>query len=179
MPSTATSFLTRTSGSGASARYMSAFFAFAQHYGDTYTVPDMAGVACWLSPWKSKPVLWQAIRTGFALPRVSLSFPKPSRDRMIALARYLNQAHSQAVKGRHWQLTVLAVDPARRRQGIGGHLIQPMLARADAERLPCYLDTQTESNVRFYEKYGFVVVSEGEVPGHPMRIWAMLRQPCQ
>ena len=98
---------------------------------------------------------------------------------MIALARYLNQAHSQAVKGRHWQLTVLAVDPARRRQGIGGHLIQPMLERADAEGLPATRHRQTESNVQLYEKCGFVVVSEGEVPGHPMRIWAMLRQPCQ
>ena len=158
-------------------RYMSAFFAFARHYGELYTVADLAGVACWLSPWRAKPVLWQALRTGFALPRASLSFPKQSRDRMLALAGYLSRVHAQAVQGRHWQLAVLAVRPARQRQGIDGRLMQPVLARADAEQLPCYLDTQTESNVRLYEKHGFVVASEGEVPGHPMRIWAMVRQP--
>ncbi|MHB1134472.1 MAG: GNAT family N-acetyltransferase [Chloroflexota bacterium] len=158
-------------------RYMDAFFGFARHYGEIYTVPGLAGVACWLSPWRSKPVLWQVLRTGFALPRATMAFPKQARERMVALAGYLGKVHGQAVQGRHWQMAVLAVDPAQRRQGLGGRLMQPMLARADAENLPCYLDTQTESNVRLYERHGFVVVSEGDVPGHPMRIWAMVRQP--
>lgn len=158
-------------------RYMDAFFGFAKYYGETYTTRDTTGVACWISPWRAKPVLWQVLRTGFAMPRVTLSFPKQARDRMVALASYLNRAHSQAVNGRHWQLAILAVDPAHQGQGIGSSLVGPILARADAEHLPCYLDTQSERNVRLYEKFGFFVASEGLVPGHPMRIWAMVRPP--
>jgi ribosomal protein S18 acetylase RimI-like enzyme len=158
-------------------RYLSAFFGFARHYGETYTLPGVEGVACWLSPWKTKPVLWQVIRTSFALPRVTLSFQKESRNRMVALASVQNQVHSRAIRGRHWQLAVLVVDPMHQHQGIGSQLIQPVLRQADAEGLPCYLDTDTESNVRFYEHFGFTVVSEGEVSGHPIKIWAMVRPP--
>jgi hypothetical protein len=45
-------------------------------------------------------------------------------------------------------------------------LLRPALARADAEGVPCYLETQNVRNVRFYRKQGFRVVSDGEVPGH-------------
>jgi hypothetical protein len=55
--------------------------------------------------------------------------------------------------------------------------MQPVLARADADRLPCYLETMNEKNVLFYEKYGFRVVRDGEVPRHGLRAWAMLREP--
>ena len=37
------------------------------------------------------------------------------------------------------------------------------------------LETQNVRNVRFYRKQGFRVVSEGEVPGHGLRVWTMLR----
>lgn len=55
--------------------------------------------------------------------------------------------------------------------------MQPALARADANGLPCYLETQSADNVRFYERYGFRVAHEGEVPGHPLKMWAMIRRP--
>jgi hypothetical protein len=55
--------------------------------------------------------------------------------------------------------------------------MQPVLARADASGLPCYLETMNESNVPFYRKHGFVVVSDGEVPERGLRVWAMVREP--
>ncbi len=157
--------------------YMEAFFDFVHLYGEIQTAPGLSGVACWLSPWKAKPVLWQVVRTGFAVPRAVLRFSKDARARLGDLATYLNKAHGQAVRGRHWQLVVLAVDPPMQGRGVGTQLIQPGLRRADAEGLPCYLDTQNDRNVRFYERFGFELASEGEVPGHPVRIWAMMCQP--
>jgi hypothetical protein len=55
--------------------------------------------------------------------------------------------------------------------------MQPMLARADSDHLPCHLETTNEKNVPFYKKHGFKVVSEGNVPRHALHIWAMLREP--
>lgn len=54
----------------------------------------------------------------------------------------------------------------------------PVLARADREGMPCYLETETEGNVAFYRKRGFQVVSAGLVPGQSLRIWTMLRAPA-
>jgi hypothetical protein len=61
--------------------------------------------------------------------------------------------------------------------GTSAKLIQPVLAIADIDRLPCYLETMNEMNVPFYEKHGFRVVSDGVVPGHRLSVWAMLREP--
>ncbi len=55
--------------------------------------------------------------------------------------------------------------------------MQPVLALADINRLSCYLETMNEKNVPFYEKHGFRVVSDGEVPRHRLCAWAMLREP--
>ena len=54
--------------------------------------------------------------------------------------------------------------------------MQPVLSRAGAENLSCYLETMNSVNVPFYERHGFHVVSEGEPPGSGLRIWAMLRK---
>ena len=54
-------------------------------------------------------------------------------------------------------------------------MLRPALARANAEGVPCYLEMQNVRNVRFYRKQGFRVVSDGEVPGHGLRVWTKLR----
>ena len=68
------------------------------------------------------------------------------------------------------------MEPGRQGQGIGGRLIQPVLVQADKDGMPCYLETQTESNVAFYQRRGFEVISDGQAPGEGFRIWTMLRE---
>ena len=53
-----------------------------------------------------------------------------------------------------------------------------MLARADSEGTPCYLETQNEKNVKVYEKVGFEVMSSGKVDGHDLNVWTMKRTPA-
>ena len=69
------------------------------------------------------------------------------------------------VKRPHWYLWALGVAPRCQGQGIGSKLIEPVLARADAEQTPCYLEALTEKNVAFYQKRGFAVVHESKLPG--------------
>ena len=69
------------------------------------------------------------------------------------------------------------MEPSQQGTGVGAALLRPALARADAEGVPCYLETQNGRNVGFYGKQGFRVVSDGEEPGHGLRVWTMLRAP--
>lgn len=144
-------------------------------FGEVYTTSGLHGVACWLPMRGPSVSLWQLLRTGFALPRAVLSFSGEGRRRLADALQYNDDVHRRLVRENHWYLGALGVAPPHQHRGIGGRLLQPILARADAQGKPCYLETQTRDNVRFYERHGFQVVHHGEVPGHPLQMWAMLR----
>ena len=78
----------------------------------------------------------------------------------------------------HWYLLVLGVDPPQQGQGVGGVLISEELARADADKLPVYLETLKARNVPFYEKHGFAVREHFNCHGgRGPETWTMLRAP--
>jgi len=90
----------------------------------------------------------------------------------------MDKIHKQIMDDKpHWYLWVLGVAPDSQGKGIGSRLIQPVLDCSDKEQISCYLETETERNVAFYEKRGFEVVSEGEVPGYDLKLWSLLREP--
>ncbi|MEM9174360.1 MAG: GNAT family N-acetyltransferase [Myxococcota bacterium] len=74
----------------------------------------------------------------------------------------------------HYYLAALGTDPPRQGRGIGSALMEPVLARADREGIPSYLESSKADNVPFYRKHGFEVVEELHVPNGP-RVWSMLR----
>ena len=85
--------------------------------------------------------------------------------------------HRHFAPAAHWYLFYLGVTPAQQGRGMGSALLQPVLARADAAALPCYLETGVARNLRFYERHGFQVVAEGVLSHGGPRLWAMLREP--
>jgi ribosomal protein S18 acetylase RimI-like enzyme len=77
-----------------------------------------------------------------------------------------------------WYLFLLGVEPSLQRHGLGGELMRPVLARADAERLGCYLETENQRNVAFYLKQGFDLIVNGEEAGASgVRFWSFRRIP--
>ncbi|NNE12701.1 MAG: GNAT family N-acetyltransferase [Ilumatobacter sp.] len=75
----------------------------------------------------------------------------------------------------HWYLHMLATDPDAQQRGRGAALMGAVFATADADDLPCYLETESEANVRYYRHHGFDVRSEWDVPLDGPRMWGMLR----
>lgn len=76
----------------------------------------------------------------------------------------------------HYYLAILGVDPSAQGRGLGSAVMRPMLDRCDTERVPAYLESSKASNVPFYERHGFRVAGEVELPfGPPM--WLMWRHP--
>jgi GNAT superfamily N-acetyltransferase len=75
----------------------------------------------------------------------------------------------------HHHLAFLAVDPRLQNQGRGGRLLEHHHGELDRLRLGAFLESSTESNVRFYEKRGYAVLGEAyRLPDGPS-LWPMWR----
>jgi GNAT superfamily N-acetyltransferase len=76
----------------------------------------------------------------------------------------------------HWYLNVVSTLPSRQSQGLGAAVLRPVLERADADGLPCYLESTNPRNRTLYYRNGFE--DRGEIPldGGPSML-AMWREP--
>jgi GNAT superfamily N-acetyltransferase len=95
-----------------------------------------------------------------------------------ALARaliYDAASDAQHPKEPHWYLHIAGCLPAVQGKGFGGTAIRAGLARCDAEGIPAYLETATESNLALYQALGFVVSHEWTV-SKKLRCWSMFRK---
>ena len=141
--------------------------------GEVYTTRDVRGAACWLPPTRPFPSFLGMVRAGML--RVPFRFGWNGFQRLSAFDHVATALHRVHAPGPHWYLWAIGVEPEHQGRGLAGSLMQPVLARADAEGLPCYLETHKETNVRIYQRYGFEVVAESGAAGHPGNIWAMIR----
>jgi ribosomal protein S18 acetylase RimI-like enzyme len=63
----------------------------------------------------------------------------------------------------HWHLGPVGVLPSQQGKGIGTKLLSRFCQEVDACLSSAYLETDTDKNVRFYERFGFEVVKETEI----------------
>ena len=144
-------------------------------WGEVHTTAGaVEGSAIWLPPGKTKVTLGQMWRVGLLLS--PLKFGPSGFMRFMKVMNTFEHLHDRDMAVPHWYLFILGVDPPRQGQGLGGVLMSDVLARADAEGLPCYLETQKTINVPFYQKHGFQVVVEDDIPNGP-HYWTMKRPP--
>ena len=73
----------------------------------------------------------------------------------------------------HWHLGPMVVLPERQKQGIGSLLLQRFCEHVDGLGHAGYLETDQESSVRLYRRFGFEVVAEEPVLSVPN--WFMWR----
>jgi len=76
----------------------------------------------------------------------------------------------------HWHLGPIGVLPTHQGLGIGSNLMDRFCKEVDACKANSYLETDSDKNVRFYEKFGFKVVSESEIFGVKNRY---MRRDCK
>lgn len=76
----------------------------------------------------------------------------------------------------HFYLDTLALHPDHRSQGLGGPLIAPVLETCDREGVPAYLESSNPRNLSFYERNGFELRDQLDMPDGP-RIHTMWREP--
>lgn len=149
---------------------------YGHRWGEVHVTPGaIGGAAVWLPPGETIMTPLRMVQGGLlAAPfRIGMS----AVMRFLAVTNATESLHKQDVPAQHWYLFILGVDPPRQRQGLGSALLQPVLRRADASRLPCYLETDKPDDVIFYEKHGFAVVRELMLPKGGPTMWTMVRQP--
>jgi GNAT superfamily N-acetyltransferase len=115
------------------------------------------------------------IRVGMFL--APFRFGLGGMGRFMGAMNHTEELHKRDMSQDHWYLMILGVDPPRQGQGLGSALIAPVLTRADADGLPCYLETTKEKNLAFYGKQGFEVIVEDVLAKNGPPFWTMKREP--
>ncbi len=156
--------------------FMAFFARYCRRYGEVHTTAEsVEGTAVWVPPGRYPMSVTRLMLAGWILAPAKLG-PR-GYGRMMGAVKYWEKLHKRDVPPRHWYLMILGVDPPRQGEGIGGALLQPVLARADGEGVPCYLETVTARNVPSYQRHGFAVVVEGDLRKGGPHFWTMKREP--
>lgn len=77
----------------------------------------------------------------------------------------------------HYYALAAGVDTQHQGKGIGTQLFTPMLERCDEERMPAYLESTNIRNNPLYERLGYKVTEEFDIPHGGPRVWMMWRDP--
>ncbi len=161
-------------------RGMRYVFRFHMRYcllcGEAYAVSSrLEGIAVWL------PGRCAAVDCGPVLRAGVLKMPFAvglrALVRMRRVGETLTRMRTNQCKGEHWYLGMLGVDPPHQRKGLGSRLLAPKLDWCQSKGLPVWLETETEQNVRFYQRLGFEIREEEVVPEINVRLWGMLKPP--
>lgn len=150
-------------------RFFRSLLRTALPIGEVYTAGDSRGAAIW-NPPGTFPMGWRADA------RLGLVTTSLVGSRIMTCARGLMYFASHHPSERHWYLQMLGTDPACQGQGIGSAIMAPVLTRCDGEGERIYLESTKKDNIPFYERHGFSVTDEIEVPRGPV-VWAMWRDP--
>ena len=143
-------------------------------FGEVYTTADVVdGAAIWLPP-DSPPMTRENIAAAGMMEMPQQMGAEPF-ERLMRMKSHFDELRQRDAPEPHWYLWTLGVDPPRQGKGVGSALLQPVLSRADREGLPCYLEADKAKNVPFYQRHGFEVVEESDLPGGGMHYWTMKR----
>lgn len=158
------------------ARFYQAAIRMGLLYGEVYTTPTLGGVAVWISPGNTDLTFGQVLKSGFLTAVCTIGLNPLGR--FIRTTNYIETIKKQTLSTRvHWNLVLFGIDPAQQGHGLGSHLISPILAKAEAENIPCYLESANERNLSFYRRHGFEIAVHGQIPNGGPPMWFMVREP--
>jgi GNAT superfamily N-acetyltransferase len=132
---------------------------------------EILGGAIWAPPGRWEGPLWQQLRTiPGLLGALGLKHFRQYAQRGKAVEDALHTAHPSDP---HWYLAALGTDPSGQGKGVGSALLRSGLERCDGEGAHAYLEC-FEQLVPYYERFGFEVTGEIEMPEvvpHQVSMW--------
>lgn len=153
-------------------RFLDPLVAYVHAHGavlGAYVKGELIGVLGMMEPGGCRPALMDALRLA------SMIVASNPPDGALRILRWLATWARNDPAWPHWHIGPMTVDPAYRRRGIGRHLMTHCCRQMDALAATAYLETDTKTNVAFYETLGFAVIKHERVLGVPN--WFMSRPP--
>ena len=156
--------------------FMTAWTRYGLLFGEVYvTAGPVEACAIWLPP--SAVIRTEERRDRAGLTAVVSAFSDGARARYDAVVQDHDRVRGAAQSVPHWYLVLIGVDPARQGLGLGSLLLRAGLSRVDQDGVECQLFTEESRNVPLYQRYGFEIAVEGDLPDGGPHFWFMRRRP--
>ncbi|KAL1839040.1 hypothetical protein VTJ49DRAFT_1904 [Mycothermus thermophilus] len=143
--------------------------------------PEFDSVAVWIPPGKNLDGLWTHFRSGLWRLHFKLSAEGRRRyyDEILPLLHDTKAAVLGPRDADAWYLVYLGTKPGSQGRGYAARLLRDVMARADAENRPMYLESSSPANNAYYEKFGFrvqrdIYLQRGSAP---VGLSIMVREP--
>jgi GNAT superfamily N-acetyltransferase len=137
-----------------------------------YLTGDASAAALWAAPgaWAMpfSQIIAEAAPNGLAFRRRLF--------RALRTQLQIERLHARQASP-HWYLGYLGTRRDRQGQGLGTQMLREVLAGADTEGVPAYLESSNERNLPLYQRNGFRVVGDLPALGYGPTIWRMWREP--
>jgi GNAT superfamily N-acetyltransferase len=127
----------------------------------------LVGIAGMVAPGQCQPSFMEKLAF---MPRL---VPAVGGGAFTRVGRWMGAWAQHDLRQPHWHLGPVAVDAHLQGTGIGSRLMKEYCARLDRTHVAGYLETDKESNVRFYERFGFQTIGSTPVLNTPN--WFMKR----
>jgi ribosomal protein S18 acetylase RimI-like enzyme len=149
-------------------------FRMAALYGVSFGSAEKDGVLMMLPSDQTDMTVDKMWKSGLVAAPFQMGWA--SLSRMFRFMDFAEKVHKAALSSDHYYIMTVGVLPERQGMGVGKKLMTKALEIVDANKMPCYLETQNANNIPIYERLGFEVVSSKEIPKGGLHNWAMLRQ---
>jgi GNAT superfamily N-acetyltransferase len=138
-------------------RYCHYSLAEAERIGRCVVAPDPTlGASAWLLP-RSPEV--DAVESSAKFEYLSSLLGPQGMENYHQIVRYMAPLAARDAPCSAWYLSIIGILPSAQGRGLGATLLAGTLAEASHAHVPCYLETFTPRNVRFYEQLGFCRVA--------------------
>jgi GNAT superfamily N-acetyltransferase len=140
-------------------------------YESAWLSGDCAAVALWIPPGKPELRPEDEAR----LEEMLAELLGDGAARVLKTFERFEDAHPTSDP--HYYLSLLGTHPDHRGHGLGMGLLAATLKRIDAEGAPAFLESSNPVNTPRYERLGFVVCGEFELPEDGPSVTQMWRDP--
>ena len=138
--------------------------------GSVWTTEELLGAAVWGPPGEWRVPITATVREAPAMRRAF------GRRLPLALWSRLRMDGKHPKRPPHWYLAVMGVAPEWQGKGLGTALMRPALDEIDAASLPAYLESSTPRSRALYQRHGFAVTGEMDLPRGGPQVWLLWRE---
>ena len=148
-------------------------------YGQIYATSEkFEGVMALSQGETSYMTFGRLLKSAGIIPMLKLGF-----KRLITIADAftpLDEARKKHMKDRSFvYIQVIGVSNHHQGKGYGKKMLNALIQASEQAKIPIYLDTETESNAKWYERFGFKTVEQMTLPVIDQPMWGMIREPIK